>query len=190
MKAAEEIKRLAFERLQEAVILCDNGKYDGAFYLAGYSIELMLKAKVCEQWDIPSLFDENYQTHGISEVRRAIKTHDIAVLLIFSGLKAKFDLAKSINKELMGLNTLLFTTSGRCLWNEQVRYQVPGSQSPENVIAFIAFLQHEEGLLQWINKNYWLSSKALSKPVNSRVILSAIFIWMKRIRLKAGLRSG
>ena len=153
MKAAEEIKQLAFERLQEAIILCDNGKYDGAFYLAGYSIELMLKAKVCEQWGIPSLFDESYQTHGISEMRRAVKTHDIAVLLIFSGLKAKFDLAKSTNMVLAEINMLLFTSSGRCLWNEQVRYQSSGSQYPEDVKALITLLQHEEGLLQWINKN-------------------------------------
>ncbi|MDP3007736.1 MAG: HEPN domain-containing protein [Methylococcales bacterium] len=45
MKTAQEIKDIALERLQEAAILCDNGKYDGAFYLAGYSVELMLKAK-------------------------------------------------------------------------------------------------------------------------------------------------
>jgi HEPN domain-containing protein len=52
MKTVQEIKDIAFERLQEAAILCDNEKYDGAFYLAGYAIELMLKAKICERFDV------------------------------------------------------------------------------------------------------------------------------------------
>jgi hypothetical protein len=153
MNAADEIKRLAYERLQEAAILCANDKFDGEFYLAGYSIELMLKAKICEHWSVPSLFDESFQLHGISDIRRAVKTHDISVLFVFSGLKTKFDEAKSENFRLAETNTLLFTFSGRCLWNEQVRYQPYGSQNPEDVQSLIALIQHEEGLLSWINKN-------------------------------------
>jgi HEPN domain-containing protein len=153
MKNSDEIKQLAYERLSEAQILCDNAKYDGAFYLAGYSIELMLKAKVCEHWGIPNLFDEAYQAHSISEVRKAIKTHDIAVLLIFSGLKVKFETAKGVNKVLMQTHARLFATSGRCLWSEQVRYHPIGSQNAEDVQRLMILLQHEEGLLKWIEKS-------------------------------------
>ncbi len=60
MKCPEEIKKLAYERLEEANILCANEKYDGAFYLVGYSIELMLKSKICERFDINNLFDESW----------------------------------------------------------------------------------------------------------------------------------
>ncbi|MSP27444.1 MAG: hypothetical protein EXR80_03120 [Methylococcales bacterium] len=123
MKNPEEIKKLAYERLVEAQILCDAGKYNGAFYLAGYSIELMLKAKICENWGMPNLFDEKYTVHGISDIRKAIKTHDIAVLLIFSGLKTKFEIAKSDNISLALANAILFADSGQCHWSEQVRYQ-------------------------------------------------------------------
>lgn len=153
MRNSNEIKQLAYERLSEAQILCDNGKYDGAFYLAGYSIELMLKAKICQHLDIDDLFDTQCQIQGISEVRKAVKTHDIGILLIFSGLISKFDIAKSTDITLAEINSLLFTSSGRCLWNEQIRYQPCGSQEPENVQRFISLLQHKEGLLQWIAKN-------------------------------------
>ena len=153
MKNSNEIKTLAYERLSEAQILCDNGKYDGAFYLAGYSIELMLKAKICQQFGIDNLFDENCNIQGVNEVRRAVKTHDIAVLLIFSGLKAQFDIIKSTHITLAEINSLLFTASGRCLWNEQIRYYPCGSQEAENVQRFISLLQHKEGLLQWIANN-------------------------------------
>lgn len=153
MKSSEEIKQLAYERLSEAEILCNNEKYDGAFYLAGYSIELMLKAKVCEHFDIDNLFDETCQIYGIGEVRKALKTHDITVLLIFSGLFNKLENAKSTDKVLMQTYARLFATSGRCLWNEQVRYQILGSQNAENVQALITLLQHEAGVLQWIKKS-------------------------------------
>ena len=153
MKNSDEIKELAYERLEEAKILAENDKYDGAFYLAGYSIELMLKAKVCEHFDIDNLFDETCQIYGVGETRKALKTHDITVLLIFSGLFSKLENAKSIDKVLMQTYTRLFATSGRCLWNEQVRYQSIGTQNPKNVQMLIALLQHQEGLLQWIEKN-------------------------------------
>lgn len=153
MKNAEAIKQLAYERLSEAKILSDHEKYDGAFYLAGYSIELMLKAKVCEHFDIDNLFDETCQIYGIGEVRKALKTHDITVLLIFSGLFNKLENAKSADKVLIQTYNRLFATSGRCLWNEQVRYQTLGSQNAENVQTLIALLQHEKGVLQWIEKN-------------------------------------
>lgn len=153
MKNADAIKQLAYERLSEAKILSDHEKYDGAFYLAGYSIELMLKAKVCEHFDIDNLFDETCQIYGIGEVRKALKTHDITVLLIFSGLFNKLENAKSADKVLIQTYNRLFATSGRCLWNEQVRYQTLGSQNAENVQTLIALLQHEKGVLQWIEKN-------------------------------------
>lgn len=45
MTNPSEIIKLAWQRLQEAEILYSNNMHDGAFYLAGYSVELMLKAK-------------------------------------------------------------------------------------------------------------------------------------------------
>lgn len=153
MKNPTEIKALAYERLAEAEILCAASKYDGAFYLAGYSIELMLKAKICEHLGIDDLFDDSSQIYGISEVRKAVKTHDIAVLLIFSGLRAKFDDAKSVSLILMETNSILFAASGKCLWSEQSRYQPCGSQMPESVGKLVNLLKNEEGIVQWINQS-------------------------------------
>lgn len=113
----------------------------------------MLKAKICEHWAIPTLFDTGYQLHGVSGVRKAIKTHDISVLFVFSGLKLKFENAKGTDKILMQTYTRLFDTSGRCLWSEQVRYQPCGTQEPKNTQELIALLLHKEGMLQWIEKN-------------------------------------
>lgn len=153
MKNSDEIKLLAYERLSEAQILCDNEKYDGTFYLAGYSIELMLKAKVCEHFGVDNLFDEQCQIYGISEVRKALKTHDITILLIFSGLKDKFEVARSQNKEFMKATSCLFDTSGKCLWSEQSRYRPYGSQQKSAVDKFISALEGDRGFIKWIETN-------------------------------------
>ncbi|MFZ2726207.1 MAG: HEPN domain-containing protein [Methylococcaceae bacterium] len=155
MKNSNEIKQLAYERLSEAQILCNNGKYDGAFYLAGYSIELMLKAKICQHLGIDNLFDkEGCQIPSISDLRKVVETHNINLLLLFSGLEQKFRIAKATNIKLKDAY-LFFTaiTGNKTDWNEQVRYLPIGSKTEQEVREFINLLHDEEGLLKWIEQN-------------------------------------
>ena len=157
MKSPTQIKQLAWKRFSEASILADNQKYDGAFYLLGYSIELMLKAKICEHLAVPNLFDESCKIQGMGVVRKAAKTHDIPTLFILSGLRAKFDEAKSYEQTLMTISMLLFDESGKCVWNEQKRYELSDSQSQDNravlALELINLLSGEGGLLKWIENN-------------------------------------
>jgi hypothetical protein len=152
MKNPEEIKNLAKQRLDEAEILYKSGKYDGAFYLAGYSVELTLKAKICERLGIPNLFDEtDVNTNaikGISEIRKTLKTHNLFTLLIVSGLKVKFDNDKAINPELAKVNSLLFNA-----WDEKVRYKPCGHMLDKDVEKLINLLKGTNGILTWIEKN-------------------------------------
>jgi hypothetical protein len=157
MKTPNEIKHLAYSRLEEAEILCAAGKYDGAFYLAGYSIELMLKAKVCEHWGIYNLFDSQCDIADIGHIRKAVQIHDIRLLFIFSGLRIKLQTELySGNKELMELYGYLIAGTGKhenCLWSEQVRYQPIGSKKPKEVERVIELLKNERGLLKWIEQS-------------------------------------
>ncbi|MDD5271789.1 MAG: hypothetical protein PHU14_03630 [Methylovulum sp.] len=158
MKNPEQIKKLAWERFDEAEILADNEKYDGAFYLLGYSIELMLKAKICEHLAVPNLFDEKFpKIEGLADVRKAAKTHDIATLFILSGLRLKFDDAKGNNQVLMKTNALLFDSSGKCTWSEQKRYQLSDTldrdKNTKLTLKLILLLPDKEGLLKWIEKS-------------------------------------
>jgi hypothetical protein len=155
MNSAQEIKELAYLRLSEAEILCEAKKYDGAFYLAGYSVELMLKAKVCEHFRIDNLFNKQACTiQGISDLRKVVETHDINLLLIFSGLEEKFRKAKARNPKQR--NTYRFftaSTGDKTDWNEQIRYLPINSKSESDVKEFISLLRDEEGLLKWIERN-------------------------------------
>lgn len=152
MTNPQEIRNLADQRLKEARILYENGMYDGAFYLAGYSVELNLKAKICEKLGIPNLFDEaNKETNsikGIGEIRKTLKTHNLFILLIFSGLKAKFDLDKSNNNNLAKVNSLLFNA-----WDENARYKPCGYMVREDVKKLINLLSGTNGILKWIVQN-------------------------------------
>lgn len=152
MKNPEEIKNLAYQRLKEADVLFKNGMCDGAFYLAGYSVELMLKAKICERLGIPNLFDESdvnvNSIKGIGEIRKTLKTHNLFTLLIFSVLKVKFDDAKSTNIDLAKTNSLLFNA-----WDENARYKPCGHMQDKDVEKLINLLSGPNGLLTWIEQN-------------------------------------
>jgi len=160
MRNPVKIKELAYERLDEAQILADNEKYDGAFYLAGYSVELMLKAKICENFDIPDLFDEDADINGVKDalkiVRNAVKKHDLSVLFIYSGLANKFQQAKANQSELMhtyGLLISLVQTKEFKLWSEQARYLPIGSNTKLDVELLIELLKDSRGILKWIETN-------------------------------------
>lgn len=147
-----EIRNLARLRLSEAEILYQHGKYDGAFYLAGYSVELTLKAKICERLGIPNLFDETNASansiKGIGEIRKTLKTHNLFTLLIFSGLKVQFDNQKSANIVLAKANALLFNA-----WDENVRYKPVGHKLYNEVEILINLLSNSNGILSWIEQN-------------------------------------
>jgi hypothetical protein len=152
MTSPDEIKKLAWQRLEEAMILYKNGKCDGSFYLAGYSVELMFKAKICERLGIPNLFDETdsatNQISGISDIRKSMKTHNLFTLLIYSGLKLKFDADKAKNMNLMKSNSLLFSS-----WNENARYKPCGHMKDKDVESLINLLSDKDGILKWIEQN-------------------------------------
>lgn len=152
MTNPQEIRALAKQRLEEAQILYKNGMCDGAFYLSGYSVELMLKAKICERLGIPNLFDETNSDvnsiKGIGDIKRTLKTHNLFTLLIFSSLKVKFDNDKATNKDLALANSLLFNA-----WDENVRYKPCGHVSDKDVEKLLNLLTGTNGILTWIEQN-------------------------------------
>ena len=80
-----ELRAIARARLKDAEALLSAGRYDGAVYLCGYSVEIGLKARICRtlKWDgFPS-------TNKEFEDYRSFKTHNLDVLLHLSGAARK-----------------------------------------------------------------------------------------------------
>ncbi|MDR1964174.1 MAG: HEPN domain-containing protein [Planctomycetaceae bacterium] len=150
MKTPQEIEILAWERLDEAKVLYENQKYDGAFYLAGYAVELMLKAKIASRFGITGLFDDSdpmsNTIEGIGDVRRAVKTHNLRVLMIFSCLREEFETECETNAEFSFFADMLLGG-----WSEQSRYKTLGSTNREILKEILDILENKtQGILQWI----------------------------------------
>lgn len=152
MNSPPEIKQLAWERLAEAEILYQNNKFDGAFYLAGYSVELMLKYKICVNLGVPNLFNTQDSAtnaiHSVGELRKTLKTHNLFFLLLMGGLKVKYDSEKAVNKNLVKANSLLFGN-----WDESCRYRPCGYMKSTDVKSLIDLLKDSTGLLTWIENS-------------------------------------
>jgi len=65
--------------------LFGNRRYDSATYLCGYAVELALKARICRtlKWTGFPSSNREFQDY------KSLKTHNLDVLLAFSGLESK-----------------------------------------------------------------------------------------------------
>lgn len=142
MPTHEELKKLAKTRLIEAKALFDKGLYDGSCYLAGYVIELALKARVYKILDMT-----DYPESG--DMSRLFKTHKYDDLVKLSGLERKFDEAKKANVALF-TNWSLVTD-----WSEEFRYRPVGTNSKKRVQEIINALENpKDGIFTRIKKRW------------------------------------
>ncbi|HUP61998.1 MAG TPA: HEPN domain-containing protein [Thermoanaerobaculia bacterium] len=135
MATRNQLKDLALLRRHEAQVLFDAQLYDGARYLAGYVLELALKARICRILDF-----QEYPDSG--EFRRLYATHDLDLLLKLSGLSRKPSLQEK---------ALFDSWSTAALWKPERRYDVPGTAKREDVRDILAAV---EEVLRWI-KRHW-----------------------------------
>jgi HEPN domain-containing protein len=47
MISTKDLRAIARARLRDAQVLLKAERFDGAFYLSGYAVELALKARIC-----------------------------------------------------------------------------------------------------------------------------------------------
>jgi len=119
----EDLEDLANERIKDAKVLCEAGRYFGAVYICGYALELGLKKQICCTlgWD-------EYPTES---KYKSLKTHDLEVLLHFSG------------KEKLVIANLQAQWSIVLQWNPEARYSassVMESQAKHMIEATEAIL--------------------------------------------------
>jgi HEPN domain-containing protein len=82
MLTKADLEALAEARLQDAALLLRAGRTSSAYYLAGYSVELALKACVAKTFQPNTIPDEAF----VNE----IYTHSLEKLLSTAGLLAAF----------------------------------------------------------------------------------------------------
>jgi hypothetical protein len=138
MLSKNDIERLAQVRLEDAILLFQSGKSSSAYYLAGYSVELALKA--C----ISKLFQSNVIPD--KALVNATHTHNLNDLLNVSGLLPQFKNETKSNHNLAANWGIVSK------WNEASRYQLWDQITAATLIQSIQ--DPNNGVFQWVKK-YW-----------------------------------
>ena len=135
----DELEALADLRLKEAKVLFENGLFQGAFYLCGYSIECALKACIAKSFrenEFPNkkLVNDSY-------------VHDLNQLLKLSNLSIKFK-TDAENDAKLDIHWALVKD-----WSEQFRYK-PTIEKIRAEELIKAVSDDQSGILQWIKKHW------------------------------------
>ena len=126
-----DFQRLAIERAAEAELLLNGQRFSGAFYLAGYAIELALKAVLAKRFrsdEIPDL-----------TLVKKIYSHDLSALATLAGLDPQVD---SQNED--------FAANWEVAkgWYEQSRYEIIDEERATALVR--AILDDINGILTWL----------------------------------------
>lgn len=137
-----DLQQLAELRIREAKCLLDNKLFNGAYYLAGYSIECALKAciaKKTREHDFPDL-----------ELVRDSYKHDLQSLLRTAGLEPMLeDDARKNAKLAHNWNTVI-------KWSVDVRYEIGGLLGLIRYAndLYSAIMDAGDGVLPWLKKHW------------------------------------
>lgn len=131
-----ELRQLAEDRALDAQVLLANGRWSGAYYLAGYAVECGLKAGVLVHIERTGIIFED------KKYAEKCWTHDLNDLMTFAGLQEALATDTGVNANLRD-NWLSVRD-----WSELSRYQlIPEAEARTLVDA----VNHPtNGMLPWI----------------------------------------
>jgi hypothetical protein len=141
MDCISNIQKLAWAKLKEAECLLEKNHWDGAYYTAGYTIELMLKARICKTFGIENFYDENSGILKQLKFPQTFKSHDFEQLLLLSGVYT------GLKKVILSDLGLQAQWSSVCEWSEEVRYSY--GKTLQEVEKFLVSVL---GIALWIEK--------------------------------------
>lgn len=133
-----DLQANAQAKIDDACILLQNGRYSNAYYLAGYAVELGLKACIAVQINAETIPDKAFI--------KKIFDHKFSILIGLAGLVK--ELKDQEDKDpVFGSNWAIVSE-----WSPDARYEPRDITSAQSIITAIA--HPESGVLQWI-KTHW-----------------------------------
>lgn len=122
MISVADLRRLARARLKDAQALSAAKRYDGAVYMVGYAVEIVLKARIAQtlRWkDFPV---KETEFKGLA----SFKIHKLSMLLRLSG------------REDLVTTKYMTDWSAVAAWDPETRYRPIGSASKLDADSMIA----------------------------------------------------
>lgn len=131
----DDLRANAKAKLDDAIILLKFKRYSNAYYLAGYAVEIGLKACIAAQFSADVIPDKNF----VNDIYR----HELKELVGLAGLSAQL---KEQDDD--------FQTNWAIVaqWKPKSRYESIDPMSAQLIIS--AITDPKSGVLQWI-KTYW-----------------------------------
>jgi hypothetical protein len=124
--------------LDDAILLLRANRSSSAYYLAGYSVELALKACIAKLVQSDTIPEKAFVN--------AIYTHKLDSLLATAGLRPQFDADTKADPQFAAYWAITNN------WSEDSRYEVWDPISAATLLQAIADPSH--GVFQWV-KRYW-----------------------------------
>ena len=134
-------RQLSATRVEEARCLLAAGHWAGAYYLAGYAVECLLKALAIRQ-----LLANPGQVFGEGNYQADVRTHDFARLLRRLKLAAQLDTDAKADPILEKAWEVVFE------WDESDRYEFVDEPAARILLDAITDPQH--GVLEWISRQF------------------------------------
>jgi HEPN domain-containing protein len=134
--SAEQLQRLALRYSFDAQVLLDGGRWNSAYYLAGYAIECGLKALIARQVKAGTVPSRKFMGDFYS--------HDLNNLVKFARLSNDLDAASPELRESWNLVVRN--------WSSEVRYDEYSEELAREVLRAVNDPKH--GVLQWL-RTFW-----------------------------------
>ena len=125
MIVTKDLRAIARARLRDAEALLRAKRFDGAFYVCGYAVELALKARICRTLKWLGFPEDGKEFKGLL----SMKTHDLETLLKLSGIRDR------VTKEHYG------DWSVAMEWTPEARYLMVGSSTVQQATEMVECVQ-------------------------------------------------
>src|SRR5437868_11244423 len=129
-----DLQSIAQAKVDDAHLLFQNGRFSNSYYLAGYAIEIALKACIAAQISAETIPDK--------DILRKVLNHEFPVLVGLAGLATALK-EQQDSDSLFAANWAIVSE-----WNPDVRYESTDSTAAQQMLS--ALTDAASGVLQWI----------------------------------------
>jgi HEPN domain-containing protein len=133
-----DLQAIADAKLADAEILLKNDRFSNAYYLAGYAVEIGLKACIARQFNAEAIPDRSFVN--------AIFSHNLRTLVSLAGLSKKLQ-DREAAASAFAANWALVNE-----WTPEVRYLSVDRYSSQILVQAVG--EPTAGVLPWI-RAYW-----------------------------------